>query len=122
MKNTGELKMTNKTFTEKEEIVLKVILDNAWEPNMISFDDVKYDQRLKEYEVNTLKGVFGSLCKKEIIMFDDEIGGNEIYTFLLPVAPDITPKKCFDGRVNTIEKVKQWFAEGKDKLNTGEWE
>ena len=108
--------MRNITFTEKEELVLKVLLERAWNPNMISFDDLKGAHSLKEISVDSLKGVFGSLCKKGIIMFDDEVQGNEIFTFQFPVATDQKPKKVFDGYVDTIDKVKQWFAEGKDSL------
>jgi hypothetical protein len=41
--------MTNITFTEKEELVLQVSLDNAWEPNMISFGDIVHDERIKDF-------------------------------------------------------------------------
>lgn len=104
------------SFTFKEELVLKVLLERAWNPNMISFDDLKGAHSLKGISVDSLKGVFGSLCKKGIIMFDDEVEGNEIFTFQFPVATDQKPKEVFDGYVDTIDKVKQWFAEGKDSL------
>ena len=113
--------MNNITFTEREELVLEVLLKKAWNPNMISFDDLKGEPSLKEISIDSLKGIFGSLCKKDIIMFDDEVNGNEIYTFLFPVATDQKPIKVFDGYVDTIDKVKQWFAEGKKDLDDREW-
>ena len=120
-KNTGVQKMTNITFTEREELVLNVCLERGWEPNMISFDDLKDAPTLKEISIDSLKGVFGSLCKKNVIRFDEEIKGNEIYTFCFPCCTDEEPEKCFNGYVNTIDKVKKWFAEGKNNLNSWEW-
>ena len=114
--------MTNITFTEKEELVLEVCLNRAWHPNMISFDDLKDAPTLKEFSIDTLKGVFGSLCKKGIIMFDEEVNGNELFSFQFPCKTDSVPKECFNGYVDTIDKVKQWFKEGKNDLMAWEWE
>ena len=52
--NTGETKMTNITFTEKEELVLQVCLDAAFEPNMIAFGDIVVDERINDFGVDTL--------------------------------------------------------------------
>jgi hypothetical protein len=101
-------KMTNITFTEKEELVLQVSLDNAWEPNFISFGDIVEDERLKHLEIDTLKGVFGSLVKKNILFWDPNDEWDDLYAFNPPVRTDDEPE---GGYVDTVEKVKQWFSE-----------
>jgi hypothetical protein len=103
-------KMTNITFTEKEELVLQVCLDNAWEPNFISFGDIVEDERLKHIEIETLKGVFGSLVKKNILFWDPNDEWDDLYAFNPPVRTDDEPE---GGYVDTVEKVKQWFLENK---------
>jgi hypothetical protein len=115
--NKGDTKMTNISFTDKEELVLQVCLDRAWEPNMICFGDIVGDDRLKHFEVDTLKGVYGSLVNKNIMMHDPNNEHDDLYAFMLPVATDDEPENCFDGYVDTVAKVKKWFAEGKNKLH-----
>ena len=101
-------KMTNITFTEKEELVLQVALDNAFEPNFISFGDIVEDERLKHLEIDTLKGVFGSLAKKNVFYYDGNVDYDDLYAFNPPVCTDDEPE---GGYVDTVEKVKQWFSE-----------
>ena len=104
------------TFTEKEELVLQVCLDQAWEPNMICFGDIVDDERLKHFQVDTLKGVYGSLVNKNIMVHDPNMDHDALYYYLLPVRTADEPEQCFDGYVDTVEKVKQWFEEDKHKL------
>jgi len=109
--NTGETKMTNITFTEKEELVLQVCLDAAFEPNMISFGDIIFDERIKNFGVETLKGVFGSLVKKDLMCWDGNNEHKDLYVFFPPVRTDDEP---VNGYVDTVAKVKQWFENDKE--------
>ena len=103
--------MTNITFTEKEELVLQVCLDGAFEPNFISFGDIVNDQRIKHFGVETLKGVFGSLVKKNIMFWDGNEEYDDLYAFNPPVCTDDEPANGF---VDTVAKVKKWFENGKE--------
>ena len=108
--NQGDAKMSNITFTEKEELVLQVCLDGAFEPNFISFGDIINDERIKHLEIDTLKGVFGSLVKKNIMFFDGNEEHDDLYAFYPPVCTDDEP---VNGFVDSVAKVKKWFENGK---------
>ena len=103
--------MTNITFTEKEELVLQVCLDAAFEPNMIAFGDIIADERINHFGVDTLKGVFGSLVKKNLMHYDGNDEHDDLYAFFPPVATDDEPANGF---VDTVAKVKKWFENGKE--------
>ena len=110
--------MTKLNLTKNEEIVLQACLDQAFEPNMITFSDMRCSNLVKDYEVNSLKGIFGSLANKQIFMFDISNDGEEYFAFQLPVRTDDEPQ---NGYIDTVEKVKRWFEEDKDKLGWHEW-
>jgi len=110
--------MTKLNLTKNEEIVLQACLDRAFEPNMITFGDMRSSDLVKDYEINSLKGIFGSLANKQIFMFDICNDGEEYFAFQLPVRTDDEPK---NGYIDTVEKVKRWFEEDKDKLGWHEW-
>ena len=103
--------MTKITFTEKEELVLQVCLDAAFEPNMIAFGDIIADERINHFGVDTLKGVFGSLVKKNLMRYDGNDEHDDLYAFFPPVATDDEP---VNGYVDTVAKVKQWFENDKE--------
>ena len=110
--NQGDAKMTKITFTEKEELVLQVCLESAFEPNMISFGDIVVDDRINHFGVETLKGVFGSLVKKNLMYWDCNKQHDDLYAFFPPVRTDDEPE---NGYVDTVAKVIEWFDNNKER-------
>jgi len=109
--NNGEQKMTTLNLTEKEEIVLEVCLNSVWETNTIFFKEIA-EVILKDtnFNINTLKGVFGSLEKKNLFHFDQEVEGDNSFVFSFPCMNEYDELE-----IDTIEKVKQYFEENKTK-------
>ena len=101
--------MTTLNLTEKEEIVLEVCLNSVWETNTIFFKEIA-EVILKDtnFNINTLKGVFGSLEKKNLFHFDQEVEGDNSFVFSFPCMNEYDELE-----IDTIEKVKQYFEENK---------
>jgi len=75
-------------LTDKEKTLLQYLIDNNQDSMCVEYTEIKPEQI--NFDINTLKGVLGSLVKKQLLYFS---GDNEHYydnfSFTKPISEEV---------------------------------
>ena len=93
------------TLTEKEKTLTQHLLNNNDGTDAHICSDEWID--LKEINMNmkTLKGVFGSLVQKGILVYSDQNDNGEIYRWCVPVDDEQKEMRTSYGEIKTVHEL-----------------
>ena len=94
------------TLTKLEKELLEIALPNIDATNQYPFVCVLKDANKLGWNVDTTKGVFSSLLKKDILCEDDSDDG--YIDFTMPVGSDDLEEYEL---INTVEKMEKYLTE-----------